>query len=35
MDHILERVIEANKMSMIDGFLDYNQIAVHHDDKEK
>jgi hypothetical protein len=35
MDHVLEKVVEANRMSMIDGFSGYNQIAVHEDDKEK
>jgi hypothetical protein len=33
MDHALEKVVGANRMSMIDGFLGYNQIAVHEDDK--
>jgi hypothetical protein len=28
-------VVGENKMSMIDGFLGYNQIVVHEDDKEK
>jgi len=35
MDHVLEKVVGANIMSMIDGFLGYNQIAFHEDDKEK
>jgi hypothetical protein len=35
MDHVLEKVVGANKMSMIDGFSGYNQIVVHEDDKEK
>jgi hypothetical protein len=35
MDHVLEKVFGANKMSMIDGFSGYNQIVVHEDDKEK
>jgi hypothetical protein len=35
MDHVLEKVVVANKMSMIDGFLGYNQIVVHQNDKEK
>jgi hypothetical protein len=35
MDHVLEKVVEENIMSMIDGFSGYNQIAVHEDDKEK
>jgi hypothetical protein len=35
MDHVLEKVVGANRMSMIDGFSGYNQIAFHEDDKEK
>ena len=35
MDHVLEKVVGANRMSMINGFSRYNQIAVHEDDKEK
>jgi hypothetical protein len=35
MDHILEKVVGENKISMIDGFSGYNQIVVHEDDKEK
>jgi hypothetical protein len=35
MDHVLEKVVGANRMSMIDGFSGYNQIVVHQDDKEK
>jgi hypothetical protein len=35
MDHILEKVVRANRMSMIDGFSSYNQIAMHQNDKEK
>ena len=35
MDHVLEKLVGANRMSMIDGFSGYNQIAVHKDDKEK
>jgi hypothetical protein len=35
MDHVLEKVVGANRMSMLDGFSGYNQIAVHQDDKEK
>jgi hypothetical protein len=35
MDHVLEKVVGANKMSMIDGFSSYNQIMVHEYDKEK
>jgi hypothetical protein len=35
MDHVLEKVVGANRMSFIDGFLGYNQIALHEDDKKK
>jgi ribonuclease HI len=35
MDHVLEKVVGANKISMIDGFSGYNQIVVHEDDREK
>jgi hypothetical protein len=35
MCHVLEKVVGANRMSMIDGFSGYNQIVVHKDDKEK
>jgi hypothetical protein len=35
MDHVLEKVVGANKISMIDGFSRYNQIIVHEDDREK
>ena len=34
MDHVLEKVVGANRMSMIDGFSRYNQIVVHEDDRE-
>jgi hypothetical protein len=35
MDYVLEKVGGANRISMIDGFLGYNQISVHEDDREK
>jgi ribonuclease HI len=35
MDHVLERVVGANRMSMIDGFSGYNQIAMNELDREK
>ena len=35
MDHILQRVVGSQRMSMLDGFLGYNQVAVHPDDQEK
>ena len=34
-DHVLEKVVGANIISMIDGFSGYNQIVVHEDDREK
>jgi hypothetical protein len=33
MDHVLEKVVGANRMSMIDIFSRYNQIVFHEDDK--
>jgi hypothetical protein len=35
MDHVLERVVGENRMSMIDGFSGYNQIAMNEQDREK
>lgn len=35
MDHILHRVVGASRISLLDGFLGYNQILVHPDDQEK
>jgi hypothetical protein len=35
MDHILGKVVGANRMSTIDGFSGYNQTPVHQDNKEK
>jgi len=35
MDHILQRVVGAYRLSLLDGFSSYNQILVHHDDQEK
>ena len=35
MDHVLEKVVRNNWISMIDGFSYYNQIVVHEYDKEK
>ena len=34
MDHILQKVVGAHRISTLDGFLGYNQILVHPDDKE-
>jgi hypothetical protein len=35
MDHVLEKVVGENRMSMIDGFSGYNQIVVNEHDKGK
>jgi hypothetical protein len=35
MDHVLEKVVGANRMSMINGFSGYNHIAFSEHDKEK
>eukprot|EP00253_Pinus_taeda_P001921 PITA_01921 len=35
MDHILQRVVGAYRMSLLDGYFDYNQILVHEDDMDK
>jgi hypothetical protein len=35
MEHILQRVTGASRMSMIDGFSGYNQISVMPEDREK
>jgi len=35
MDHVLEKVVGENRMSMIDEFSRYNQIVVNKHDKEK
>jgi len=35
MDHILQRVVGASCMSLLNGYSAYNQILVHEDDKEK
>jgi hypothetical protein len=34
MDHVLEKVVGANRMSMINDFSGYNQIAINEDDKK-
>ena len=34
MDHISKKVVGSQRMSMLDGFLGYNQIVVHRDDQE-
>jgi hypothetical protein len=35
MDHILQKVVRSQKMSILDGFYGYNHIMVHPDDQEK
>jgi hypothetical protein len=35
MEHILQRVTSASRISMIDGFSGYNQISVLPDEREK
>jgi hypothetical protein len=34
MEHILQRVIGASRISMIDGFSSYNQISIFTKDRE-
>jgi hypothetical protein len=35
MDHILQKVVGAQRISMLDGYSGYNQIAVFEEDKKK
>ena len=35
MDHILQRVIGSKRISLLDGFLGYNQVLVHPYDQHK
>jgi hypothetical protein len=35
MDHILQRVVDAKRISMLDGYSGYNQISVVEEDKKK
>jgi len=35
MDHILHKVVGGNKMSMMDGFSRYNQVAMNIEDRDK
>ena len=35
MDHILQKVVGAEIISMMDGFSGYNQIMVLPEDQEK
>jgi hypothetical protein len=32
MDHILQKIVGANRISLLDDFLGYNQFLVHLDD---
>ena len=35
MDHILQKVVGSQRMSMLDGFSGYNQVLVHPNDQDK
>ena len=35
MDHILQRVVGASIISLLDGFSGFNQILMHPDDQDK
>jgi hypothetical protein len=35
MDHILQKVVGSQKMSMLYGLFGYNHIMVHPEDQEK
>ena len=35
MDHILQKAVGSQRMSMLDGFSRYNQVLVHPNDQEK
>jgi hypothetical protein len=35
MDYILQRVVNAKRMSMLDGYSGYNQISIVEEDKKK
>jgi len=35
MDHILQKVVGASRMSMMDGFSGYNKVSVHPEDQKK
>ena len=34
MDQILQRAVGSQRMSMLDGFSGYNQVAMHPNDQE-
>ena len=35
MDHILQRVVGASHMSLLDCYSGYNQVSIHEDDRDK
>ena len=35
IEQVLQQVVGARRISMVDGFSRYNQIAMHPNDKEK
>ena len=35
IEQILQKVVGAQRISMVDGFSGYNQISMHPNDKEK
>jgi hypothetical protein len=35
MDHIMQKLVGVNMISMTDGFSGYNQLAMHLDEREK
>ena len=35
MNHILQKVVGSSRMSMMDGFSGYNQVAVLSEDQKK
>ena len=35
MDHIMQRVVGASQMSLLDGYLGYNKISVHEKYQDK
>jgi hypothetical protein len=35
IDHILEKLAGQKFFCFLDGYSDYNQVAIHHDDQEK
>lgn len=35
MDHVMQKFVGAERLSMLDGFSGYNQVVVHFDDQDK